>query len=88
MVKADFVVNREAAFNNFVGFYQVANENGGIDTNGDSQPDILPGEAGYTQAAVRGRIAGIELKVNNQGTPIYIGSLTPGSIFAPFIYNC
>ncbi|WP_372478158.1 esterase-like activity of phytase family protein [Nostoc mirabile] len=85
LVKADFVVNREAAFNNFVGFYQVVNENGGIDTNGDSQPDILPGEAGYTQAAVRGRIAGIELTVNNQGTATYIGSLTPGSIFAPFI---
>ncbi|BAZ28863.1 alkaline phosphatase-like protein [Cylindrospermum sp. NIES-4074] len=84
-VSAQFTVNREAAFNNFVGFYQVADENGGIDTNGDRIADILVGQAGYTQAAVRGRVAGIELTVNNQGTATYTGTFSPGAIFAPFM---
>ncbi|MBW4561832.1 MAG: multicopper oxidase domain-containing protein [Mojavia pulchra JT2-VF2] len=85
LVKAEFVVNREAVFNNFVGFYQTVDEDGGIDTNNDGQADILPGQAGYTQAAVRGRVAGIDLAVNNQGTATYNGSFTPGGIFVPFL---
>ncbi|MEH2294226.1 MAG: DUF4347 domain-containing protein [Nostoc sp.] len=84
-VKADFVVNREAAFKNFIGFYQVADENGGIDTNGDGKADILTGQPGYTEAAIRGRVAGIDLTVKNQGTATYTGTFQPGSIFAPFI---
>ncbi|MBW4645686.1 MAG: choice-of-anchor I family protein [Goleter apudmare HA4340-LM2] len=87
-VTADFVVNREAAFNNFIGFYRVVNENGGIDTNGDGTADILPGQAGYTQAAVRGRVAGIDLIAPNQGTASFTDrQLTGGSIFAPFLIS-
>ena len=84
-VKANFVVNREASYNNFVGFYQVADENGGIDTNGDGKADILVGQAGYAQAAVRGRVAGIDLTVNNQGTATSTGTFGANSLFAPFI---
>jgi hypothetical protein len=84
-VAATFVVNREAKFNNFVGFYKVADENGGIDTNGDGQADILVGQAGYAQAAVRQRVAGIDLSANNQGTATSTGIFEPGSLFAPFI---
>jgi uncharacterized repeat protein (TIGR01451 family) len=84
-VKADFVVNREAAFDNCIGFYQVADENGGIDTSGDGKADIFAGQAGYIQAAIRNRVAGIDLTVNNQGTATYTGTFQPGSIFAPFI---
>ncbi|WP_265276064.1 beta strand repeat-containing protein [Nostoc sp. KVJ3] len=84
-VTANFVVNREASFNDFVGFYKVADENGGIDTNGDGKGDILVGQAGYTQAALRQRVAGIDLTANNQGTASYTGTFEPGSIFAPFI---
>lgn len=84
-VKADFVVNREAAFDNFIGFYQVVDENGGIDTSGDGKADIFAGQVGYIEAAVRGRVAGIDLTVNNQGTATYTGTFQPGSIFAPFI---
>lgn len=85
LVKADFVVNREAAFNNFVGFYKVVDENGGIDINDDGQADILPGQTGYTQAAISNRVTGIDLTVNNQGTASYSGSLPSNSLFAPFI---
>jgi cyclophilin family peptidyl-prolyl cis-trans isomerase len=84
-VQADFVVNREAAFNNFIGFYQVTDENGGIDTNGDGKADILVGDTGYTQTAISSRVAGIDLTVNNQGTANYTGTFQPGSIFVPFI---
>ncbi|WP_226889029.1 DUF4114 domain-containing protein [Nostoc sp. MG11] len=84
-VKAEFVVNREAVFNNFVGFYRVSDENGGIDINGDRTADILVGQAGYTEAAVRGRVAGIDLTVNNQGTATYASTFEPDSLFAPFI---
>ncbi|MHC5848603.1 FG-GAP-like repeat-containing protein [Nostoc sp.] len=84
-VKAEFAVNREASYNNFIGFYQVADENGGIDTNSDGIADILVGQAGYAEAAVRGRVAGIDLMVKNQGTAKYTGSFGPNSLFAPFI---
>ena len=85
-VTANFVVNREAAYNNFVGFYKVADENGGIDTNGDGRADILPGQAGYAQAAVRGRVSDIALTVNNNGTANFNNkTLQGGSILAPFI---
>ena len=84
-VKAEFILNREAAFNNYVSFYQVADENGGIDTNGDGKADILPGQTGYLQAAVRGRLSGIDLTVNNQSTATFMGNLQPGGILAPLI---
>nr|MDZ8286422.1 FG-GAP-like repeat-containing protein [Nostoc sp. ChiSLP01] len=84
-VIAEFNVYREAAYNNYVGFYQVIDENGGIDTNGDGVADILTGQAGYTQAAVGSRVAGIDLSVSNQGSATYTGTFQPGGIFAPFI---
>ncbi|MGV0101665.1 Ig family protein [Nostoc sp. DSM 114160] len=85
LVKAEFVVHREAAFNNFVGFYQITDENGGIDTNGDGKPDVLVGQAGYTQAAISHRVAGIDLSVANEGTATFTGNFQPGAIFVPFI---
>ncbi|MDB9521076.1 DUF4114 domain-containing protein [Dolichospermum circinale CS-1225] len=84
-VKADFTVYREANYNNFVGFYQVTGENGGIDTNGDGQADILPGEAGYIQAAINKRISDINLSVNDRGTATSSATLQGGSIFVPFL---
>ncbi|MDZ8107983.1 MAG: FG-GAP-like repeat-containing protein [Nostoc sp. DedQUE12a] len=84
-VKADFKVHREAALNNCVGFYQIADESGGIDTNNDGVADILVGQAGYAEAAVRGRVTGIDLTVTNQGTASHSGTFAAGSLFAPFI---
>ncbi|MBW4671526.1 MAG: choice-of-anchor I family protein [Cyanomargarita calcarea GSE-NOS-MK-12-04C] len=87
-VKADFTINREAAFNNFVGFYRVTDATGGIDTDGNGTVDLTPTQAGYAQAAVRGRIAGIDLSVTNQGTANITGKqLAGGGIYAPFIIS-
>ena len=85
-VNADFVVNREAAFNNFVGFYKVTDTNGGIDINGDGVADFTPGQSGYITAAVQNRVAGIDLAVSNQGSASFTGkTFESNSIFAPFI---
>ncbi|MBW4428852.1 MAG: DUF4394 domain-containing protein [Nostoc desertorum CM1-VF14] len=80
-----FTVNREAAFDNLVGFYRVVDQNGGIDTNGDGTVDILPGGTGYAQAAVNNYITGIDLSVKNQQTATLSGQFVGGSIFAPFL---
>ncbi|MDB9452598.1 cadherin domain-containing protein [Dolichospermum circinale] len=85
-VKADFVVNREAAYNNFVGFYKVADENGGIDTDGNGTIDVRPGATGYAQAALKARVSDLALAVNNNGTANFNNkTLQGGSFFAPFI---
>jgi Domain of unknown function (DUF4114)/Metallo-peptidase family M12B Reprolysin-like len=84
-VRADFIVNREAAFNNFVGFYEIIDENGGIDINGDGRADILPGQGNYIQTAVNSRITGVDLFVGNQGTANFTANFRPGIILAPFI---
>ncbi|MEH1916147.1 DUF4114 domain-containing protein [Nostoc sp.] len=84
-VQAEFNVYREASYNNYVGFYQVTDQNGGIDTNGDGNADVLTGQAGYIQAAVSSRVAGIDLSVSNQGSASFTGTFQPGAIFAPFM---
>ncbi|OUL24614.1 hypothetical protein BV372_28815 [Nostoc sp. T09] len=85
LIKAEFVINREAVFNNCIGFYQTMDENGGIDTNSDGTADILPGQAGYTQAAISKRISEINLTVSNQGTAKYTADFQSGGIVVPFI---
>ncbi|HLO87914.1 MAG TPA: DUF4114 domain-containing protein [Nostocaceae cyanobacterium] len=85
-VKADFTVTRDGIFSNYIGFYQVADENGGIDTNNDGVADVNPGNAAYIQTAVNRRISGIDLTVNTSpGTATYTGFFQPGAIYAPFI---
>jgi Domain of unknown function (DUF4114)/Beta-propeller repeat len=82
---ATFTVNREAAYNNFVGFFRVADIKGGIDTNSDGIGDLLPEQPGYGEAAVKNRVGGIDLSVGNQGKATFTGQFEAGSIFAPFL---
>ncbi len=84
-IKAEFVVNREAAFDNSVGFYKIANKEGGIDIDGDGNVDFRPGDEGYIKAAIDVRVTDINLSVSNQGTATYTGTFDPGDLFAPFI---
>lgn len=84
-VKAEFKVYREAAFNNFVGFYPILDAEGKIDTNKDGKADFAPGDAGYLQAAINSYLRDIRLSVSNQGEATYQGTFAKGSLFAPFI---
>jgi uncharacterized repeat protein (TIGR01451 family) len=83
-VQANFVVNREAAYNNFVGFYKIADSQGTI-TDPLTGISLKPGDSGYTEAAIKNRIAGIDLQAANQSTATINGVFQGGSIFAPFI---
>ncbi|BAZ47469.1 phytase [Nostoc sp. NIES-4103] len=85
LVKAEFVVHREAGYNNYISFYQVVDENGGIDINNDGKADILPTQADYAQAAVNARVPGIDLTAKNNSTATYTATFQPGFIFAPLI---
>ncbi|GAA6622056.1 DUF4347 domain-containing protein [Scytonema sp. NUACC26] len=84
-VKAEFTVHREAAFKNFVCFYQMADAKGGIDINGDGKADLMPGDEGYIKAAMNARVSGINLSVENQGSTTFSGVFQKGAIFAPMI---
>lgn len=83
-VQASFAVTREAAYNNYVGFYRVSNSQGSI-LDPITGASFNPGDAGYTQAAVRNRIAGIDLRTPNQATTRLEGVFQGGEILAPFI---
>ncbi|TAE59503.1 MAG: DUF4114 domain-containing protein [Nostocales cyanobacterium] len=85
-VNVSATVHREAAFDNLIGFYVVADANGGIDTSGDGITDINPGDAGYKQAALERRVTGLDLlRTGNQQTTTFNGSFAGGDILAPFI---
>jgi hypothetical protein len=84
-VRASFVVNREADYNNVVGFYKITDSLGTI-TDPLTGSILRPGDSGYAQAALRYRVSGIDLQVANQSTATSSSSLMQGgSIFAPFI---
>ena len=83
----------DAAFDNLVGFYEIVDANGGIDTNGDGIADILPQQEGYALAAIENRIDNFVLQAGGSGeedenTSVEeFGSviLNGGNLYAPFI---
>ncbi|NJO78538.1 MAG: DUF4114 domain-containing protein [Cyanobacteria bacterium RM1_2_2] len=85
-VNAEFMLSREAAFDNFAGFYKVVDAEGGIDTNGDGTADLLPGDAGYTEAAIANREPNVSLVVaENGGTETLAVEVMGGALYAPFL---
>ncbi|PSP02977.1 MAG: hypothetical protein BRC51_10955 [Cyanobacteria bacterium SW_12_48_29] len=52
----------DAEFDNLVGFYEIQDTNGGIETNGDGTVDLLPGDEGYAKAAITNRVTNWELR--------------------------
>ncbi|MEM6400848.1 MAG: transporter substrate-binding domain-containing protein, partial [Cyanobacteria bacterium P01_D01_bin.116] len=85
-VSVNVEVHREAAFDNLIGFYQIADINGGIDTTGDGKADIFVGQEGYKQAALTNRITGLDLlKTDNQQTTTLNGTFKGETILASFI---
>lgn len=84
-VTTSFTVNREAAFDNFVGFYQVTDINGGLDITGDGIADITPGQAGYTEAALAARAETVALTTANGTESVFESTVAGGSLYAPFL---
>jgi len=73
-----FTVYREAAFNNFVGFYRIDDLSGTVG-------GVTPGSSGYAQAALNARVSSISLSVGNQGIASSSASLGGNAFYAPFI---
>jgi len=84
LVKASFEVYREAAFDNYVGFYAILDLQGTI-ADALTGELLRPGDIGYVQAAVRNRIAGLDLRVANQATTTVEASFQGGSLLAPLL---
>jgi hypothetical protein len=84
-VAISFVVGREAAFDNFVGFYAVTDTSGGIDVDGNGVADLLPGESGYTEAALSSRVDAINLTTPNNVETEFEAQVPGGSLYAPFL---
>ena len=80
-LNAQIMVNSEAAFSNFVDFYKVVDESGGIDTNGDGVADVNPGDTNYAQTAIEQRLG---LDITDENT-VFNTTFEAGDIFAPFI---
>ncbi len=80
----------DAAFDNLVGFYEVVDSNGGIDTDGDGVADFNPGDTGYAKAALENAIDGIALRLGGDSSDdTTAGSfgdavIQGGKFYAPF----
>ena len=85
-VSVNIEVYREADYDNIIGFYQVADVEGGIDITGDGIADINAGEQGYKQAALNNRITSIDLlQTDNQQIASYDGILEGGTLISSFM---
>lgn len=84
-LQANFTVNSEAAYDNFVGFYAIDSLDGGIDINQDGQIDLRPGDVDYAEAAIQRTV----LQANLQSTRSLTGSvlLDAGTLLAPYIIS-
>jgi len=84
-VAIEFTVNREAAYDNFVGYYKITDASGGIDLDGDGIADILPGDAGYTEAALATYETDLSLVTANGQESVILHSLEGGNLYAPLL---
>ena len=92
---ADDVLNlgNAAQYDNLIGFYQVADTNGGIDTDDDGTADLNPGDAGYARAAITNRVPNFVIRAGSEGAPDAnttvdeFGNvvLAGGNLYAPFV---
>lgn len=85
LVTTEFTVGREAAYDNFVGFYAVVDSQGGIDLDGDGIADMNPGDSGYTDAALASYESDIGLFTDNRVDSVFTIDVTGGAIYAPFV---
>jgi hypothetical protein len=68
LVTTEVSIARAGAYNNFIALYKVDSLTGGLDTNGDRQIDLRPGDEGYAQTAlirVQDPLTGVMLNTPN-----------------------
>ena len=82
-VQVNFMIKREAAYNDTVGFYKIEDAQGTVLSVTGAR--IKPGETGYQAAVVQNRITGIDLEVANGQTVSIDKVLQGGAIYAPFL---
>ncbi len=82
-----------AYFANLIGLYEVVDANGGIDTNGDGNADLLPSNLGYARAAIENRVNNFTILAGGLGDPNLNTTteefgdvlLNGGRLYAPFV---
>jgi Domain of unknown function (DUF4114)/RTX calcium-binding nonapeptide repeat (4 copies) len=82
--RATFSVQRDAGFNNRVGFYKIEDAQGSIRVGTTL---LKPGDAGYLQAAVQGQLAGIDIVGTNGQTVTSNGDFLGGALYAPLLIS-
>ncbi len=80
--KANFEIQRDAGYNNHVGFYKIEDALGTIRVG---EMLIKPGENGYRQAAVQSRIAGVDLTGMDNQMTVANADFQGGALYAPFL---
>jgi Cadherin-like domain/Domain of unknown function (DUF4114)/RTX calcium-binding nonapeptide repeat (4 copies) len=83
-VKATFEIKRDAGYEDHIGFYKIEDIQGTIKVGTTL---LKPGDAGYRQAAVQGRIAGIDLVGINGQTAAGSGTFQGGALYAPLLIS-
>ena len=86
-VQVNVNVYREAEYNNFVGLYRLANEDGAVadPTTDELITPTAANRQSYIEAVIANRVEGLDLSVENQGTATFTEELAGGAIYAPFI---
>ena len=95
---ANVVQRSEAAFDNLVGLYEIADPQGGIDTNGDGLADLLPDllpekQAEYAEYVLNHRVDNFLIRAGSSGNPDRNTTVTQfgevllagGKLYAPFV---
>ncbi|MEB3312909.1 MAG: DUF4114 domain-containing protein, partial [Cyanobacteriota bacterium] len=84
-VEVNFIVNRSALFDNFVGFYPIVDSNGGIDLNADGLADVTPGQAGYREAALDALLQSVGLTTADGQDSLFQPTVVGGALYAPLM---
>jgi hypothetical protein len=82
--KATFSVQRDAGFNNHVGFYKIEDAQGSIKVRNTL---LKPEDAGYRQAAIQGQLAGIDITGTNNQVVASSGDFLGGALYAPLLIS-